>query len=64
VTASGTRRGAWAPRPGGAQGLGAGRSKPKAQRQLGPLWNTPPEAVFKSRQRVSRDGQHEDQTGM
>jgi hypothetical protein len=55
-------------RPAGAQGLGAGRSEAAGAATTRALefeewWDTPPEAVFKPRQRVSRGGQHGDQTG-
>jgi hypothetical protein len=45
-------------RPGGTQGLGAGRSAATTRAlEFEEWWDTPPEAVFKPRQRVSRDGQ-------
>jgi hypothetical protein len=45
-------------RPGGTQGLGAGRSVATTRAlEFEEWWDTPPEAVFKPRQRVSRDGQ-------
>ncbi len=44
-------------RPGGTQGLGAGRSVATTRAlEFEEWWDTPPEAVFKPRQRVSRDG--------
>jgi hypothetical protein len=50
-------------RPDGTQGLGAGRSEATTRAlEFEEWWDTPPEAVFKPRQRVSRDGQ-QGQTG-
>ena len=45
-------------RPSGTQGLGAGRSEATTRAlAFEEWWGTPSEAVFKPRQRVSRDGQ-------
>jgi len=50
-------------RPGGTQGLGAGRSEATTRAlEFEEWWDTPPEAVFKPRQRVFRNGQ-QSQTG-